>query len=656
MVSSDIPPVSPARPNAAQQPAAGTPARLVVAEVTVEKAPTELYQPQPKIHIEGKVVASDAQKSEIRIATANGEVVVKSATPLPVEADVALDLYLQKGQLVANIHLIRNAAPTATAASPSTVATPALPAEALPPLTAGSTLTAVFVPKDTPPPVTSAFLPQAQLEAALTQLASGGWEALPDMPAPLKALMATTDPLTAFRNLPLTDQQAVSAYFTKPDAMAALQDIMALSAAADPADANLLQIVRAQLSARLTQEALQSGTSPSQTAPAAAMPSQPSAAATPSLALVRSILPLIGNMAGADVFPVFNAGTGTGASSLPLLQQALTSMAAQMPQNMHEIRIAGIQPALTSAGTATINTTPDPAPAAGQISGKIESFTPKGFPVLNTDSGFFIVHAKTDAPVGSTVLFSSRALTPEQFLSPAATSTASHVTNSATFFDPLTAFHWPALDEMLDVAAALLPETTATLRDSLPAPAAKMAPTVLFFLAALRTGLIENWLGQTAINTLRAAGKKELIERLAGDFAKLSSQSKTELPGDWRVISVPLRHDEQISQMQFFLRQQPDPEAKDDTSDGPHKPLTRFVLNVHMSRLGDVQLDGLMQHKRLDVILRTADRLPEDARREILQRFSNGLDQTGMQGGISFQTRSEGWVTPQTADHHPITA
>jgi hypothetical protein len=175
-----------------------------------------------------------------------------------------------------------------------------------------------------------------------------------------------------------------------------------------------------------------------------------------------------------------------------------------------------------------------------------------------------------------------------------------------------------------------------------------MTPTALFFLAALRSGSVNNWLGTNTLQALQTV-KKGSVDALSDDFDKLSAQAKDTLPGNWRSISIPLRYEDQVSQMQFYVRHQNDQEQGEKGQSGS-KPSTRFILNLSLSRMGAVQLDGYIHKKSFDVILRTEDKLPFDMRQELMKRFAQGLDQVQMQGGISFQTRQQGWMVPEAGN------
>ena len=268
----------------------------------------------------------------------------------------------------------------------------------------------------------------------------------------------------------------------------------------------------------------------------------------------------------------------------------------------------------------------------------METTTSRGQPLLQTAEAHFVVTTPAAVPAGSKVIFAATPMTPEEIL---------QTGFSAAPESGLS----PALQEALKALppAGPLAAAAQTLRNTLPTPTPQLVPTALFFLAALRSGSIENWLGANTLQALQQTGKKGLVDALSGDFDKLAAQSKDVLPGNWRSISIPLRYDEQISQMQFYVRQQHDQDAQGNQQGGG-KPATRFILNLNLSRMGALQLDGFIQKKSFDIILRTEDKLPFDMRQELMKRFAQGLEQVQMQGGISFQTKQQSWMVPEAGN------
>jgi hypothetical protein len=165
-------------------------------------------------------------------------------------------------------------------------------------------------------------------------------------------------------------------------------------------------------------------------------------------------------------------------------------------------------------------------------------------------------------------------------------------------------------------------------------------------LAALRLGDIEKWLGEPALKNLRQAGRNKLVETLSTDFESIARQTRIPTPGGWTMIPIPLLHDDVLSQMRLFVRRQDDDQGgRDNRNEDRAGPVTRFLLNLRLSRMGDMQLDGLMRKKQIDLILRTEDALPSSMREDLARRFADGLGQAQVTGTIGFQAKRQGWVT-----------
>ena len=486
------------------------------------------------------MVASNPKAKEITIATALGEVVVKSETPLPPGADVLVRLYLDKTRLMANI---------AVAKQQSVMAQEVLQAAKSPPaLAKGATVTALLLPE-----------PQGPETLANTVFRI------------VDFLKATASPV------PIGTMNIIKDLLQMPDIRAAFTKLPVIK------QAEILSFIE------------QTETAPTQKSP-----------------------PM-----GAQSTPVSDA-------ALPLIPADVSLPGTQHKQTL---RILGVFPPGTTpeqVGTA-INL--PPAAKASLQTATVESVTAGGIPVLKTEHRHMTLTIPAAVQTGSIVAFEPVAAAPEK---------APVLKELPPVFNPLSSLSWPALEETIQVVAHTAPEAAALLRDTLPSPTPRLPAAALFFLAALRMGSVENWLGEKNLSLLRAAGKKDLIEKLGGDFSRLSAQSKESLPGEWRAISMPLLHDEHLSQMQFFVRHQHEQE-KGDEKDGK-TPVTRFILNLKLSRMGDMQLDGLVRQKKFDLILRTDEKMPLTMRQELMQAFAKGLDQAKMQGGMSFQTRTQGWV------------
>jgi hypothetical protein len=269
-------------------------------------------------------------------------------------------------------------------------------------------------------------------------------------------------------------------------------------------------------------------------------------------------------------------------------------------------------------------------PAAGSaaaadpiLSGTIVTVT-SSETVVATPIGTIALDRPLTLAPGSTIEFQPLATVP-----PATTSE-----------EPPAAGHgWPALDQTLAALDGIAPDIAARLRSDLtPSSGEKLAGTLLFLMGALSSG---GWPGAKTTNALDRAGRSDLRLRLAGDLADLR-QVADPPSGDWRVFVLPLMDHNTVHPLRLYLR-------RGDGGNTRPEDGTRFVLDVEMSKLGALQLDGLVQQKRLDVVLRSHQPIAPELRQEIVDVFRNATSAAGLHGDMVFTTASRFAVAPLEA-------
>ena len=77
--------------------------------------------------------------------------------------------------------------------------------------------------------------------------------------------------------------------------------------------------------------------------------------------------------------------------------------------------------------------------------------------------------------------------------------------------------------------------------------------------------------------------------------------------------------------------------ANSDLGDEAEDPGERFVVEVDLSRLGALQLDGLIRKRRFDLILRSRTPLSEAMHDDITRIFTSAAEAGGLAGHIVFQ-------------------
>lgn len=242
-----------------------------------------------------------------------------------------------------------------------------------------------------------------------------------------------------------------------------------------------------------------------------------------------------------------------------------------------------------------------------------------------------------DTPVGTLVLEQRLALPAGTLLglqrltaTPPAPPDDAPVTQSTT---------WPALAQALSVLDRVRPDLALALRGELaPATSQQLAGTLLFLMSALNTGI---WPGSRVAAALDAAGQRDLRQRLDGDVEELRRLAEP-LSGDWRVFVLPLLEGGLIRPVRLYLRRRSGGAASPEQG-------SRFVLEVDTSRLGALQLDGLVRPQRFDLVLRSHRAIDAEMRLEIAAVFRNAIAASGLGGDISFATASRFAVAPLDA-------
>ena len=164
----------------------------------------------------------------------------------------------------------------------------------------------------------------------------------------------------------------------------------------------------------------------------------------------------------------------------------------------------------------------------------------------------------------------------------------------------LAAETWPVLQEMLTILPQVAPQAAQAFVNMLPSPAnpQNLAPTALFFIAAIRAGDVEGWLGGKAVDALRRSGRGDVLSRFSQEMSGLSRAASEPMGQDWKALSLPLYWQNQMFKIPIYYRQDQDSRSGQNGEKGS----TRFVINLDLSRMGKIQMDDLLLNgaKRID--------------------------------------------------------
>ena len=187
---------------------------------------------------------------------------------------------------------------------------------------------------------------------------------------------------------------------------------------------------------------------------------------------------------------------------------------------------------------------------------------------------------------------------------------------------------------------SLSPQANSTATQNLASP-------LLAFISALKGGDFRGWMGQDTVRKLEDKGYGTLLKKAAGEFQSIAKAFAEPLAGQWQSLFFPVAVATEVHQLRAFIK-------RDKKKDSENKPTgeedTRFVLEMDLSQLGNLQMDGLVQRKpdslRFDLIVRSHEPLPEHLVQDIEDIYYSTSEVTNYSGRISFQNMHDFPIHP----------
>jgi hypothetical protein len=205
---------------------------------------------------------------------------------------------------------------------------------------------------------------------------------------------------------------------------------------------------------------------------------------------------------------------------------------------------------------------------------------------------------------------------------------------------------WVALEETLFALSSRAPAVADQLRAELtPRSGSDLAGMLLFLVGTLYRG---RWPHLAITTALADVGNAKLAKRLADDTIAMRKLSDDPSTGDWRVLTLPILQGNFPLSLRLYLnRRRALPEEG-----------TRFALEVELSHLGPLQLDGMLRGDQIILVLRSHRTLEPELRQTLKAVFERALYASGLKGDISFVTAPQFLVRPleRLREHIKITA
>ena len=293
------------------------------------------------------------------------------------------------------------------------------------------------------------------------------------------------------------------------------------------------------------------------------------------------------------------------------------------------VRVVSVAP--TPVGTplpAVPTGNAPPVLAQGQIlTGIVSGTTAGGQSLIHSAAGPIALATPVSLPEGSTVeieiLGAPRPPRPPETALPDSTRNL------------LLGREFPALEDALNTLREVNPGLAHQITHAaVPRPDAQLGATMLFFLSAVRGGDVRSWLGEAAIRMIERA-KPGSLPRLEDEFRQMTRMARDPVTPDWRVALVPMLNGQALDQVRLMLR--PDGDSEENGENGGQG--TRFVIDLKLSKMGRIQLDGLVRNggKRVDLIIRTGDPMGGGMRDDIRRIFREANATTDIEGDVVFQ-------------------
>lgn len=288
---------------------------------------------------------------------------------------------------------------------------------------------------------------------------------------------------------------------------------------------------------------------------------------------------------------------------------------------------------------------------SGSITAKIIGFTPQNLPVLTftppnqTLPQFFILQT----PVSQIVPNASVQIIPLAGHPAPQISTASLQQPALPLQQFMQQFFqfgpWPVLDDIAQTLQQVSPQAGGQFSNILPNPASptQLGPAALFFLAAARGADLASWLGDKNMDMLRQQNfRSNLLSRLKSENSNVNRAVTETIAQEWRAAPLPLYYQGEVQKIMLYYKQSHADKESDDPEKGSMQ--TRFLFDLSLTRMGDIQIDGLMKDKRLDLMIRSENPFSQPMQQKMRQAFAGVLQETEIYGELHFQGSLKHWV------------
>lgn len=254
-------------------------------------------------------------------------------------------------------------------------------------------------------------------------------------------------------------------------------------------------------------------------------------------------------------------------------------------------------------------------------------------PMIVSGAGVIALNEKISVPHLSTLTLKIVSLTPPEIPVPD--------------FSPAqeNASPWNVLNEAISALEQVDAPAVDALKAVLVQTGNKMPALMLNYLNAVNAGAdVRAWLGDANVRALESLGKRgqAVLKQLEKEFSS-GAKKMTDGKSVWKGYDIPFMTGTAVEPVSLYLQQSS--EALEERAKNKPAPVTavRFVLDLNLTKLGRVQLEGLSQRAKRSFNLNIRHAYPFDAAFEDRVRalFTKTLDALNYTGVVALKRTDE---------------
>ena len=167
--------------------------------------------------------------------------------------------------------------------------------------------------------------------------------------------------------------------------------------------------------------------------------------------------------------------------------------------------------------------------------------------------------------------------------------------------------------------------------------------SLMFLMAAFQGGNVDGLVGAKGLQVLKNDKILKAFEtalKEGGTTPKLLQTGS----GEWRGYSLPLHQQDNFVPIHLYVQDFGQQQNNQGNSEDEGADATRFVFEFDLTRMGELQIDGMMRNTNLDIFVRTEKPISTGMAKGMKALYTRALERSELTGDIAFQTKDKGWV------------